>query len=283
MKFLKKIKIPLLAIIISSVIFIADIFSSGFFGKVVRLFAPCRDSIGNSAPCELQYDWFLGVGLLWIIGLSLLSIIVITAFYFKNNWKFMLGKIGEEELVFKKIVGILCFFGGILIFIYCSFFIFPGYLAGNIVKEIFSAQSALPLVSLLLISSGAFFINKTGGKLKVFVKSYILNFLILSLFELALIYISIFPHLRENFSEDMFLSFFLYLIIFFSYSFLPAILRTTLNVSGKYLILSTIVLGIIIVLEAVLNLSAGNITMIIFGILLLLISPFLKKADTRAV
>jgi hypothetical protein len=195
----------------------------------------------------------------------------------------MLGKIGEEELVFKKIVGILCFFGGILIFIYSSFFIFPGYLAGNVIKEIFSAQSALPLVSLLLIGSGAFLVNKTGGKLKVFVKSYILNFLILSLFELALIYISIFTHPRENFSEDMFLSFFLYLIIFFSYSFLLAVLRTTLKVSGKYLILSTIVLGVILITEAFLNLYVGNITMIIFGILLLLASPFLKKAEVPAV
>ncbi|MDD5528103.1 MAG: hypothetical protein PHO56_03985 [Patescibacteria group bacterium] len=188
---------------------------------------------------------------------------------------------GQDGAIIKKITAIFCIFGGIIILMPTLFFIFFDIFYKLPLIQILSTRSPWLLISITLIILGVILLKQFSGKLSDFIKAYIINFIILNIFQIILLGIDTVRHLKENIAEDLTVAFFVYSFVIFIFCFLPAAFKVGFKLSNKYLALFSTTLGVALVVEIIFKLGYNYWTFLAFAIFLPFLSLFLKKRATR--
>jgi hypothetical protein len=186
-----------------------------------------------------------------------------------------------NENIIKKIASTVCFFSGVSALMPSLFYIFFDiYYKTPFIQSLLSRGPWL-LISIILIVVGTLLLKKISGKLNVFIKSFLINFIILNIFQIILLGIEIVRYANENISEDLVVAFFSYSLAIFTFCIILAALKVAFKLSDKYLAPLTIALGAILVIEVILKLGYNYWTFFAFAVLTIIASLVLKKRAIR--
>lgn len=187
----------------------------------------------------------------------------------------------QDETIIKKIATVFCIFGGVIVLMPTLFFIFFDTFYKTPFLRALPDRSPWLLISIILLIAGGLLLKQLPGKLPDFIRTFLINFVILNIFQIILFSIETIRYINEDIAEDMAIAFFSYSFVIFIFCFLPAALKIGLKLSNKHLIIFTTILGVTLLIEIIFKLGYNYWTFLAFAVLLPFFALFLKKRATR--